>query len=421
VPAILWTAGSIALLAATLLIVYHASNRETRCLTPDLRGQLGGAYITLERGVTHYELSGPAGGRLVLLIHGLTVPLWTWDPHMDALHGAGLRTLRYDMFGRGFSDRPRVRYDRALFVEQIRQLLDSLGIAEPVAVVGSSLGSGIGVTFAALHPERVSCLVCLSPLVNSGRVPTRMFRPPVVGEFLMRMVGMPFYTRRALHFYRNHPERERYVARYLEQISLKGFEYSGLSEIRSDIGGDYRDAYRVFGATGKPSMLLYGAGDTEFTAASVAEARDLLVNCESHTIEGAGHGVELHLHPAVNGLLTAFLRDRGAIQKCFQFAHRCCGKPRFLEAEKVFAYEHGSKSRVGDQTQEALIHEIDEDEFYPNPIPGRIVLDELEAWLRANRVSSEPRCSASALKQQLAHTCLNVEQVVYDLYAFAYI
>ncbi len=118
-------------------------------------------------------------------------------------------------------------------------------------------------------------------------------------------------------------------------------------------------------------------------------------------------------------LLTSFLRDRSPVQKCFQFAHRCCGKPRFIEAEKVFAYEHGSRARVGDQTQVALIHEIDEDEFYASPIEGRIVLDELEAWLRANRISADCRCNIAALKKQLAHTCLNVEEVADDLFGFA--
>ncbi len=200
-----------------------------------------------------------------------------------------------------------MRYDRALFVQQAHELLDALAITRPVDIIGSSLGSGIGITFAACYPDRVNRVVWLSPLVNSGKVPVKMFRPPLVGEVLMRLVGMPFYTKRAIRFYRNHPERERYVARYLEQISLKGFEYSGLSEIRSDIGGDYRDSYRTFGATGKRSMLLFGADDREFTQESVDEARALLVNCESHTVPGVGHGVELHLHPRTNELLVAFL------------------------------------------------------------------------------------------------------------------
>jgi len=305
--AVLWVLAGLAACAGCLWLAYLLAGREKRHLTTAVRTHLGGTYVTLPHGVTHYELAGPESGRLVLLIHGLTIPLWTWDPQMDALHSAGLRTLRYDMYGRGYSDRPRVRYDRALFVRQIADLLDTLAVRSPVDIVGTSLGAGIGVTFAAQNPHRVRRVVWLSPLVNVSTAQVRLFRLPLLGELLMRFAGMPFYTRRAIHFYRSHPQRERYVARYLEQISYKGFEYCGLSEARADIAGDYRDAYRAFGATGKASMLIYGADDHEFSPESVTEARQLLVNCESHTIPGVGHGVELQLHPEVTRRLVAFL------------------------------------------------------------------------------------------------------------------
>ncbi|MBD3241710.1 MAG: hypothetical protein GF331_14055 [Chitinivibrionales bacterium] len=118
------------------------------------------------------------------------------------------------------------------------------------------------------------------------------------------------------------------------------------------------------------------------------------------------------------GIITSFLRDRSSLQKCFQFSHRCCGKPRFIEAEKLFAYEHGSKSRVGDNTQASLIHEIDEDEFYPEPLENRILLDEIEAFFQERSVSVDSGCSVAQLRKYLHHSCLNVEQVLHDLIDF---
>ncbi len=117
-------------------------------------------------------------------------------------------------------------------------------------------------------------------------------------------------------------------------------------------------------------------------------------------------------------VLTAFLRDRSALQKCFQLSHRCCGKPRYIEAEKVFAYEHGSKARVGDETQSALIHEIDEDEFYPEPLPDRILLDEIESYFKENPVPIDCSCNIDLLRTRLRHSCLNVEEVIRDLLSF---
>jgi pimeloyl-ACP methyl ester carboxylesterase len=41
----------------------------------------------------------------VVLVHGATVPMFTWDSIVPGLVAAGYRTVRYDMWGRGHSDR----------------------------------------------------------------------------------------------------------------------------------------------------------------------------------------------------------------------------------------------------------------------------------------------------------------------------
>ena len=75
--------------------------------------------MQLSQGYVHYELGGPVGGEKVVLVHGLSVPYYIWDPTFDALTEAGFRVLRYDLYGRGFSDRPKLRYDADLFDEQL--------------------------------------------------------------------------------------------------------------------------------------------------------------------------------------------------------------------------------------------------------------------------------------------------------------
>jgi hypothetical protein len=116
--------------------------------------------------------------------------------------------------------------------------------------------------------------------------------------------------------------------------------------------------------------------------------------------------------------LASFLRQNHPLQRCFQIAHSCCGKPRYIEAERVYHYEHSSKSRVGDDTQPGLLHQIDEDEYYPEPIPNRIVLDELEKFFRDNPFTVDSPYNIDKLKSYLHHTCYNVEEVVRDLVAF---
>ncbi len=117
-------------------------------------------------------------------------------------------------------------------------------------------------------------------------------------------------------------------------------------------------------------------------------------------------------------ILTNFLRQKRELQSCFQIAHRCCGKPRFLAAEKAYHYEHSSKFKVGDNTSSLLIHEIDEDEFYASPLPDRIMLDEIELFFKENRISIQNSCDLNKLKQHLQHRCWNVEEVIGELLKF---
>lgn len=114
-------------------------------------------------------------------------------------------------------------------------------------------------------------------------------------------------------------------------------------------------------------------------------------------------------------VLTSFLRQRSTLQCCFQFSHKCCGKPRYIEAEKVYHYEHGSKARVSDETRMALLHEIDEDEFYTEPLADRIILDELEEMVQNNPVSLD---NLDPLIQSFERSCRDVEEVIRDLIEF---
>ncbi len=117
-------------------------------------------------------------------------------------------------------------------------------------------------------------------------------------------------------------------------------------------------------------------------------------------------------------VMTNFLRQNSKLQCCFQISHSCCGKPRYIEAEKVYSYEHSSKFRVGDATQTNLLHEIEEDEYYTEPHPNRLMLSELEQFFRDNKVSVKEHQSLDNLKQQLPHCCINAEEVLRDLIKF---
>ncbi len=87
-------------------------------------------------------------------------------------------------------------------------------------------------------------------------------------------------------------------------------------------------------------------------------------------------------------ILANFLRDRSEYQKCFQIKYERHGKAQYLPIERAFAYEHGSPYKVSeDSTRDKLLEEIDEYDFYTDPITDRIQLNKLSDYLKNNPIS----------------------------------
>ncbi|MGA0333723.1 MAG: hypothetical protein ACO3NW_07190, partial [Kiritimatiellia bacterium] len=54
-------------------------------------------------------------------------------------------------------------------------------------------------------------------------------------------------------------------------------------------------------------------------------------------------------------ILSNFLRQHSELQKCFQVRQDHHGSQRYIEAEKVYAYEHGSSYRVNELTGDGVL------------------------------------------------------------------
>ncbi len=284
--------------------------RERRALDAAARQALGGSYVELADGVTHYRLIGPADGQVVVMLHGGTVPLWTWELQMPALVEAGFRVLAYDMYGRGYSDRPEVVYDRALYRRQLLGLLDELVSGLAVDLVATSFGGAIAVDFTMQFPDRVRRIALVAPVVFSVENPLLApLRLPLVGDLLLRTVVLPKVVARAAEFFAHTPAPEEYLRRFTEQMTYRGFARALLSMVRSDALGDYRDAYRAVGAQHRPVQLIWGDADTEITAEAIADARAALGEVDYHELAGVGHGAVVEQADQINRLLVGFLSD----------------------------------------------------------------------------------------------------------------
>ncbi len=293
-------------------LLYALSNPEKKALNDAARARLGGSYIHLSGGVTHYRWDGPVSGPTVVLVHGGITPMITWDAYIPALVAAGFHVLRYDQYGRGYSDRPHVAYDRLLFRRQLLDLLDGLNLSPPVDVVGYSGGGAIATDFTACFPERIRRLALIAPLVlDFGWRP--YFRTPVLGAVLARLTAL----REAVNLARaadlmSERDRKRLAAR-VDQATYHGFQYSLVAASATDAWTNYLDSYRAVGRQERRVLLLRGTRDPTISQEAIDTVRELIPQVEFHALPNSTHDIVFDDVDRVCPLLIGFLRRNAAI------------------------------------------------------------------------------------------------------------
>ncbi len=230
----IWISRILVALGIILAGAFLVFRTETRDLDAAARSEASGEFIELADGFVHYHLSGPVEGPVVVLIHGFSVPDYVWEPTRSGLAEAGFQVLSYDLYGRGYSDRPELEYDLDLFVSQLEGLLEGLELGQEIHLVGLSMGGPIAARYTHQHPDQIQSLVLIAPEVF--RTTTGDIFPmniPGVGEYLMAVIMEP-YLLPALqsgdfHQPENYPG---WVDLYRVQMEYKGTGRALLSTIR---------------------------------------------------------------------------------------------------------------------------------------------------------------------------------------------
>lgn len=292
-------------------ISYLVSTAGLNEMNDDVRTALNKDFVPLKNGSVSYGWNGPEEGEIVVMVHGFSTPRVVFMQNVGALANAGFRVLTYDHFGRGFSDRPDIKYGKKLYDDELIGLLDALKINTPINLIGYSMGGGISTVFAANHPERVKQLVLIAPV---GFLPEhegikKLLLVPVLGEWLMTMVGKKrmidaFYT-----------DVEKGVApREMAEGFEKQFEYIGvehalLSSMRNFLSDNLQDEYQRLGKTAFPKLLIWGTKDSTVPFVGSEKILPLLPGIRFFKMEGVEHSIAYSQAKTVNREIIDFLKN----------------------------------------------------------------------------------------------------------------
>ena len=274
------------------------------------RAGADGDFIALGDGIVHYEIAGPEGAPAIVFLHGFSTPYLIWDFNCPAVSAAGYRSLRYDLYGRGFSDRPtNVEYGPDLFDRQLLQLIEGLKLRKPLTLAGVSMGGAISVLFAERHPELVNGLILVDPAGFPMPLPlaVRLLRIPGLGELLTRLLGdRSIREGMAANFY-DPSLLPDFARKFAVQLQYQGYRQAQLSTLRNMPLQTLEPSYRAVGAAGTPVLLVWGRADPLIPFETSQKVRAAIPQAELLAVDRAAHTPNYERPEAVNPAILGFL------------------------------------------------------------------------------------------------------------------
>ena len=116
-------------------------------------------YVDVDGGRIFYEAAGH--GPAVVMIHDGVLHRETWDAQFTVFT-KGHRVIRWDRRGYGRSDSPQAKFTN---IDDLSALMKALKV-ERASLLGCSSGGLLAIEFTLEHPEMVSSLVLVGPIVS---------------------------------------------------------------------------------------------------------------------------------------------------------------------------------------------------------------------------------------------------------------
>ncbi len=264
-----------------------------------------GSFVKLSQGYTYYEFANRDADTVLVMVHGFSVPSYIWDSTFYAAKARGYAAVRYDVYGRGYSDNPDVIYDAALYSGQLKELLDALNLSQKVNLMGLSYGGRIISAFAYQFPERVNNLIYVDP-AGFEEVPADSLYPAQVSEkeiddFKRSDTYRSMAKGQLQDFYDTIPFAG-WDKQYEAVMQYKGFVRALISTRKNS--PSMEQEHRRIASLGLPVFAIWGDHDTVVPLESVkTNLYDRIPNVELYVLPKCGHLPHMEQTAMFNSIL----------------------------------------------------------------------------------------------------------------------
>lgn len=271
---------------------------ETKKLDKKARENAPGEYVYLKSGFTHYEMKdgGDPSKPPVVLVHGYSTPYFLYDHIFNALLAEGYRVIRYDLLGRGLSERVKEKYTPELFAKQLKELVDELIPKEEFIVFGTSMGGSIVAAFCAQWPKLVQKVVLYAPAgMDSFKPPIvmKLATVPVIGKRIFKLVMPKNTLARATDelLHQDDAVKDKFVRDLAYTMQYKGYLDGTWSSLVNTILKTKEDTkfYKKMARQHIPTLVIWGTEDKTMPIYQIDRMARVLKDAEFVIFEGSGH------------------------------------------------------------------------------------------------------------------------------------
>jgi hypothetical protein len=120
-------------------------------------------------------------------------------------------------------------------------------------------------------------------------------------------------------------------------------------------------------------------------------------------------------------ILANFLRSNPKYQEHFQFCNHHRGEPRFVKAEVMFRYEHGSNFRISDETFSKLLADVSDEDFSIYKHIDRLCCEQLMAFIDYENIDIKTSEGQKKFAGYLKAFLPDTDKFMAELYDFTHL